>query len=65
MIGTEATRAIMIEKIKSVGYVKVEKNRLLITDYGIKFINTLEALNENLWKEVTYFFFFFVTRDTK
>ena len=52
-IGTEATRAIMIEKIKSVGYVKVEKNKLLITEYGIKFIETLKTLNENLWKEKT------------
>lgn len=53
MIGTEATRAIMIEKIKKVGYVKLEKNKLVITDYGIKFIETLEALKENLWKEKT------------
>ncbi|MBO5004146.1 MAG: topoisomerase C-terminal repeat-containing protein [Clostridia bacterium] len=53
MIGTEATRAIMMEKIKNVGYVKSEKNKLMITDYGIKFIETLEALNENLWKEKT------------
>ncbi|MBQ3409584.1 MAG: topoisomerase C-terminal repeat-containing protein [Clostridia bacterium] len=53
MIGTEATRAIMMEKIKNVGYVKVEKNKLIITEYGIKFIQTLEALNENLWKEKT------------
>lgn len=52
-IGTEATRALMIEKIKNVGYIKVEKNRLLISEYGIKFIETLEALNENLWKEKT------------
>lgn len=53
MIGTEATRAIMMEKIKNVGYVKAQKNKLVITDYGIKFIETLEALNENLWKEKT------------
>lgn len=53
MIGTEATRAIMMEKIKNVGYVKEEKNKLIITDYGIKFIETLELLNENLWKEKT------------
>ncbi len=52
-IGTEATRALMIEKIKNVGYVKVEKNKLLITEYGIKFIETLEELKENLWKEKT------------
>lgn len=52
-IGTEATRALMIEKIKNVGYVKVEKNKLFITEYGIKFIETLEKLNENLWKEKT------------
>lgn len=53
MIGTEATRAIMMEKIKNVGYVKEQKNKLVITNYGIKFIETLEALNENLWKEKT------------
>lgn len=52
-IGTEATRALMIEKIKKVGYVKVEKNKLFITEYGVKFIETLEKLNENLWKEKT------------
>lgn len=52
-IGTEATRALMIEKIKNVGYVRVEKNKLFITEYGIKFIETLEKLNENLWKEKT------------
>lgn len=53
MIGTEATRAVMIEKIKKVGYVEVEKNRLIITDFGRKFIETLEKLNINLWKEKT------------
>lgn len=53
MIGTEATRAIMMEKIKNVGYVKEQKNKLVITNYGIKFIETLEALDENLWKEKT------------
>lgn len=53
MIGTEATRAIMMEKIKNIGYVKEEKNKLVITDYGIKFIEALELLNENLWKEKT------------
>lgn len=53
MIGTEATRAIMIEKIKKVGYVETIKNKLLITEYGKKFIETLYALNENLWKEKT------------
>lgn len=52
-IGTEATRAIMIEKIKKVGYVDTEKNKLIITEYGIKFIETLQLLNENLWKEKT------------
>lgn len=52
-IGTEATRAVMIEKIKKVGYVEVEKNRLIITDFGKKFIETLEKLNINLWKEKT------------
>lgn len=53
MIGTEATRAVMIEKIKKVGYVEVEKNRLVITEFGKKFIETLEKLNINLWKEKT------------
>lgn len=53
MIGTEATRTIMIEKIKNVGYVEVIKNKLLITEYGKKFIETLISLNENLWKEKT------------
>jgi len=52
-IGTEATRAIMIEKIKKVGYISTEKNKLIITDLGIKFIELLEKLNEDLWKEKT------------
>lgn len=53
MIGTEATRAIMIEKIKKVGYVETIKNKLIITEYGKKFIETLVSLDENLWKEKT------------
>lgn len=53
MIGTEATRAIMIEKIKKVGYVETVKNKLQITEFGKKFIDTLNKLDENLWKEKT------------
>ena len=52
-IGTEATRAIMIEKIKKVGYVKEEKNKLLISDLGKIFIQNLEKLNINLWVDKT------------
>ena len=52
-IGTEATRAIMIEKIKKVGYVKEEKNKLIISDLGKIFIQNLEKLNINLWVDKT------------
>lgn len=52
-IGTEATRAVMIEKIKKVGYVKEEKNKLLISDLGKIFIQNLEKLKINLWVDKT------------
>ena len=52
-IGTEATRAIMIEKIKKIGYVKEEKNKLLISDLGKIFIQNLEKLKINLWVDKT------------
>lgn len=52
-IGTEATRASIIEKVVKIGYLVEEKGKLSITDFGIKFIETLEKLGINLWKEKT------------
>lgn len=52
-IGTTATRADILEKIKNVGYIQMKKNSLIITDKGIAFINILNKLNINLWAERT------------
>lgn len=52
-IGTSATRADTLEKIKKIGYIQVQKNSLVITEKGIAFINILKKLNINLWAERT------------
>lgn len=52
-IGTPATRAGIIEKVKHDGYVVESKNNLEITDKGIKLIETLDNLGINLYKEKT------------
>lgn len=52
-IGTPATRAGIIEKIKADGYVTNNKNNLIITEKGIKLINVLDHLEINLYKEKT------------
>ena len=52
-IGTPATRAGIIEKIKADGYVTNIKNNLVITEKGIKLINVLDQLEINLYKEKT------------
>ena len=52
-IGTTATRAGIIEKIKADGYVTNNKNNLIITEKGIKLINVLDQLEINLYKEKT------------
>lgn len=52
-IGTEATRASTIAKVIKLGYIQDEKGKLSITDFGKKFIETLQKLNINLWKEKT------------
>ena len=52
-IGTPATRAGIIEKVKHDGYVVENKNNLEITDKGIKLIETLDNLGINLYKEKT------------
>lgn len=52
-IGTPATRAGIIEKIKTDGYVTNNKNNLIITEKGIKLINVLNQLEINLYKEKT------------
>lgn len=52
-IGTPATRSGTVEKVKKIGYISANKNILSITDLGIKFIETLDKLNINLYKEKT------------
>lgn len=52
-IGTPATRSGTVEKVKKIGYIKAEKNVLSITPLGEKFIETLEKLHVNLYKEKT------------
>lgn len=52
-IGTVATRAGIIEKVKNDGYVISNKNNLQITDKGIKLIEVLNQLGINLYKEKT------------
>ena len=52
-IGTPATRAGIIEKVKKDGYVVENKNNLEITEKGIMLIKTLDNLSINLYKEKT------------
>ena len=53
-IGTEATRASTIKKIIDIYYMSKDKNgKLSITDKGRAFIEILQKLNINLWKEKT------------
>ena len=52
-IGTPATRAGIIEKVKQEGYIIENKSNLEITDKGIKLIEILEELGINLYKEKT------------
>lgn len=52
-IGTAATRAGIIEKVKQDGYIIDKKNNLEITDKGIRLIEILDQLGINLYKEKT------------
>lgn len=52
-IGTPATRASIIEKVKQDGYIVNNKNVLEITEKGIKLIEVLNQLGINLYKEKT------------
>lgn len=52
-IGTEATRTGIIEKAKTLGYIKEEKTVLSIEPKGIFIIEVLNDLNINLFKEKT------------
>ncbi len=52
-IGTPATRSGTVEKVKKIGYIKAEKNVLSITPLGERFIEILNQLNINLYKEKT------------
>lgn len=52
-IGTPATRASIIEKVKQDGYIVSKKNALEITEKGIKLIEVLNKLGINLFKEKT------------
>lgn len=53
VLGTEATRADTIKKIINVGYIEDKNNTLSITSKGKKFIEILQKLNVNLWKEAS------------
>lgn len=52
-IGTPATRSGTVEKVKKVGYIKADKNILSITEKGTNFIETLDLLKIDLYKEKT------------
>lgn len=52
-IGTPATRAGIIEKVKQDGYIEEKKNHLEITQKGIKLIEILDDLGIDLYKEKT------------
>lgn len=52
-IGTPATRAGIIEKVKKDGYIEEKKNHLEITQKGKKLIEILNDLHINLYKEKT------------
>ncbi|MFR5263770.1 DNA topoisomerase [Clostridium sp.] len=52
-IGTPATRSVLIQNIKKVGYIVEDKGVLSITDKGIYLIETLRALNIDISKNRT------------
>lgn len=52
-IGTEATRTGIIENAKKYEYISQDKQTFSITDKGIAFINALDQLKINLYKERT------------
>ena len=52
-IGTPATRAGIIEKVKQDGYIEEKKNHLEITQKGIRLIEILNDLGIDLYKEKT------------
>ena len=52
-IGTPATRAGIIEKVKQDGYIEEKKNHLEITQKGISLIEILNELGIDLYKEKT------------
>lgn len=43
-IGTQATRPLIIEKLIHIGFIKLEKNKLIPTDKGLKFYETIKSL---------------------
>ena len=52
-IGTPATRSGTVEKVKKIGYIKADKNVLSITPLGKRFIEILDKLKIDLYKEKT------------
>lgn len=52
-IGTPATRAGIIEKVKADGYIVENKNNLEITYKGLKLIEILDKLKIDLYKDKT------------
>lgn len=52
-IGTVATRGAIIDNALKYGYITLNKDKYLITDIGIKYIDLLNELNIDLYKEKT------------
>lgn len=52
-IGTVATRGSIIDNAIKYGYISLNKDRYLITDIGVKYIELLDSLRIDLYKEKT------------
>lgn len=52
-IGTVATRGAIIDNAIKYGYISLNKDKYLITEIGIKYINLLDTLGIDLYKEKT------------
>ena len=52
-IGTVATRGAIIDNAIKYGYITLNKDKYLITDIGIKYIQLLDTLGIDLYKEKT------------
>lgn len=52
-IGTVATRGAIIDNAIKYGYISLNKDKYLITDIGVKYIELLDTLGIDLYKEKT------------